>query len=83
MSQPNPAEQRFTAYLDDHGYRWQHEPDYQIELGLAERPETKPDFLVECHGGRAVAEVRQLRVARTGVPRPLRLRRTLVESAAG
>jgi hypothetical protein len=59
VSELNPAEQRFTAYLTEHGYRWQHEPDYQIELGLAERPETNPDFLIERNGGRAVAEVRQ------------------------
>ena len=44
MVAPNLAEQRFTACLDEHGYAWKHEPDYQAELGLPRRLETKPDF---------------------------------------
>jgi hypothetical protein len=28
----NEAEQRLAAYLNDHGYSWKHEPDYQAEL---------------------------------------------------
>lgn len=59
MAELNEAEQRFAAYLDDHGYAWKHEPDYQAELGLAAPLATKPDFLIERGGHRAVAEVRQ------------------------
>jgi len=59
MAELNESEQRFAAYLDEHGYLWQHEPDYQAELGLATRLKTKPDFLIERGGHRAVAEVRQ------------------------
>ena len=59
MTELNPAEQRFAAYLDEHGYSWKHEPDYKAELALGERLATKPDFLVEREGQRAVAEVRQ------------------------
>lgn len=55
----NEAEQRFAAYLDAHGYRWRHEPDYQAEFGLRARLETQPDFLFERRGSRAVGEVRQ------------------------
>jgi hypothetical protein len=59
VTQLNPAEQRFAAYLEDHGYSWKHEPDYQAELELDERPATTPDFLIERGRKRAVAEVRQ------------------------
>jgi hypothetical protein len=59
MVELNQAELRFAAYLDDHAYTWKHEPDYQAELGLPARLETKPDFLLERSGSRAVAEVRQ------------------------
>ena len=55
----NPGERRFAAYLDEHGYSWKHEPDYQVELGLGYSLATKPDFLVEGEDQRAVAEVRQ------------------------
>ena len=59
MSALNEGERRFAAYLDEYGYSWKHEPDYQAELGLAGSLETKPDFLVERGGHRTVAEVRQ------------------------
>lgn len=59
MAELNHAEQRFAAYLNEYGYAWKHEPDYQRELGLPDRLETKPDFLIERAGSRAVAEVRQ------------------------
>jgi hypothetical protein len=59
VTQLNPAEQRFATYLDEYGYSWKHEPDYQAELKLAERLATTPDFLIERGGDRAVAEVRQ------------------------
>src|SRR4051794_7893285 len=59
MAHQNEAELRFAAYLDEYGYSWKHEPDYQAELGLPRRLETKPDFLIERDGHRAVAEVRQ------------------------
>jgi hypothetical protein len=55
----NEAEQRFVAYLEDHGYAWKHEPDYQAELELPQPLTTKPDFLIERGGSRAVGEVRQ------------------------
>lgn len=41
------------------GGHGKHEPDYQAELGLPDPLETKPDFLIERDGSRAVAEVRQ------------------------
>lgn len=59
VTELNPGERRFTAYLDEHGYAWKHEPDYQVELGLGYSLATKPDFLVEREDQRAVAEVRQ------------------------
>ena len=59
MAQLNKAEQRFAAYLDDYGFGWKYEPDYQEELGLPQRLVTTPDFLIERDGHRAVAEVRQ------------------------
>jgi hypothetical protein len=59
MSALNEDERRFAAYLDEYGYSWKHEPNYQAELGLAGSLETKPDFLVERGGHRTVAEVRQ------------------------
>jgi hypothetical protein len=59
MSELNDAEQRFADYLDAHGYTWSHEPDYQTELGLPTRLETRPDFLIARAGSRAVGEVRQ------------------------
>ncbi|MGZ6576338.1 MAG: hypothetical protein ACXVHJ_35780, partial [Solirubrobacteraceae bacterium] len=59
MTELNPGERRFAAYLDEHGYSWKHEPDYQVELGLGYSLATKPDFLVEREDQRAVAEVRQ------------------------
>jgi hypothetical protein len=58
VAELNLAEQRFAAYLDQYGYGWKHEPDYQVELGLAGRLETKPDFFIERGGHRAVAEGR-------------------------
>src|SRR5688500_18856758 len=70
MVAPNLAEERFAAYLNEHGYAWKHEPDYQAELGLPKRLETRPDFLIARDGQRAVGEVRQLRDDRTpGLPR--------------
>jgi hypothetical protein len=59
MVAPNLAEERFAAYLNEHGYAWKHEPDYQAELGLPKRLETRPDFLIARDGQRAVGEVRQ------------------------
>jgi hypothetical protein len=47
--------------MDDHGYAWKHEPEYQAELGLAAPLPTKPDFLIERDGARGVAEVRPVR----------------------
>ena len=47
VTQLNPKEQRFATYLDEYGYSWKHEPDYQAELKLAERLATTPDFLIE------------------------------------
>lgn len=55
----NEAEQRFSAYLDSHGYTWSHEPDYRAELGLDSALATTPDFLIARNGHRAIAEVRQ------------------------
>jgi hypothetical protein len=55
----NPAELRFANYLEEHGYAWSHEPDYETELGLAAPVLTRPDFLIARDGCRAVAEVRQ------------------------
>ena len=60
----NPAETRFAAYLDAHGYSWAFEPDYREAFGLAERPRTEPDFLVWRTGTRAVCEVRQFETTR-------------------
>src|SRR4051812_14365936 len=69
----NAAEQRFADYLDAHGYSWKHEPDYVAELGLGAPQATKPDFLIERAGTRAVGEMRQFetthirdRLARSG-----------------
>jgi hypothetical protein len=59
VTELNPGERRFAAYLDEQGYSWKHEPDYRVELALTRPPATKPDFLLERDGQRAVAEVRQ------------------------
>jgi hypothetical protein len=59
MGDLNEAEQRFAAYLNEHGYTWKHEPDYHVELAVPAPLATTPDFLIERNGSRAVAEVRQ------------------------
>jgi hypothetical protein len=59
MKPLNEAELRLTSYLESHGYRWEHEPQYESVLGLAAAPTTNPDFLIERGDHRAVAEVRQ------------------------
>lgn len=63
MGDLNEAELRFAAYLDEHGYTWKHEPDYQAELELPAPLTTKPDFLIDRGGHRAVGEVRQFETA--------------------
>jgi hypothetical protein len=60
----NPAETRFAAYLDAHGYSWAFEPDYQDAFGLSEQPRTEPDFLIWRTESRAVCEVRQFETTR-------------------
>lgn len=60
----NAAEERFAAYLDSHGYVWEHEPDYQQVLELSAPLVTRPDFLIERGGARAVGEVRQFETTR-------------------
>lgn len=60
----NEAEIRFAAYLDSSGYTYDFEPDYQVALALPTPTATKPDFLVERCGVRAVCEVRQFETTR-------------------
>jgi len=56
---PTQSEQRFGEYLDAEGYSWEHEPDYQSVLGLDERPETCPDFLISRDELRVICEVQE------------------------
>ena len=55
----NESEARFAAYLDSHGYAWEHEPDYEKRLGLEAPLPTRPDFLVSRDRAQAFCEVRQ------------------------
>lgn len=60
----NEAEIRFAAYMDACGHTYGFEPDYQVALGLPAPVATKPDFLIERSGVRAVCEVRQFETTR-------------------
>lgn len=60
----NEAETRFAAYMDACGYTYSYEPEYQTALSLPTPVATKPDFLVERCGVRAVCEVRQFETTR-------------------
>jgi hypothetical protein len=72
MAEQNEAELRFATYLDDYGYSWKHEPDYQAEVGLPKRLETRPDFLIDAMAivrWRRYASSRQRRSRTTGPSR--------------
>jgi hypothetical protein len=51
------ADERFEAYLVDHGIPYQYEPPWEERLGVS--AEVLPDFLIEPAGARVVAEVKQ------------------------
>ena len=60
MASSNPktaADERFEAYLVDHGIPYEYEPPWQERLGVS--ADVNPDFLIDSAGARVVAEVKQ------------------------
>jgi hypothetical protein len=60
VARSNPktaADERFEAYLIDHGIPYEYEPPWEERLGV--EVEVNPDFLVEPDGAKVVAEVKQ------------------------